>query len=69
MALTIGEGAIISEGVMLQGHTVERLAATFLPTECAACMAPRLRYCNPRGLDWCHVAQQRHNLHAALCKT
>lgn len=34
MALTIGEGTIISEGVVLQGHTVERLAATFVPTTC-----------------------------------
>lgn len=33
MALTIGEGAVISEGVILQGHTVERLAATFVPTK------------------------------------
>lgn len=32
-ALTIDEGAVISEGVVLQGHTVERLAATFVPTE------------------------------------
>jgi hypothetical protein len=37
MALTIGAGTIISEGVVLQGHTVERLAATFVPTECASC--------------------------------
>lgn len=44
MALTIGEGTIISEGVVLQGHTVERLAATFVPTTCATCTAPqRLR--------------------------
>ena len=39
-ALSIGAGVVICEGVILQGHTVERLAATFLPTECVCCPRP-----------------------------
>ena len=41
-ALTIGAGAILGESVILQGHTVERLAATFLPTECAPALHSEL---------------------------